>query len=231
MLDINITNQLTWIFLFIALVVLLSFLRDKKIKIKKVIFFGDSITEFGVERGGYIAVMKEILIQQNIKNYELIGAGISGDTVQDLIARIKDVIVQSPDIVVLWIGANDVWQQTDFTIEPDTLNFEKHYRVVIETLQKNKVQLMLVTPAVIGEKKDNENPLDKNMNAYCEAIRTIADEFKLPLCDMRSFFQLYEMKHNRMNANKGILTIDGVHLNDAGNRFAANEILKVLKEV
>ena len=227
----SITTGLIWIVIFVAIVSFILFLKDKKIRLKRVIFFGDSITEFGTQPKGYISAMKEMLRYQNIENLEFISAGVSGDKVSDLLLRINDVIAQSPYIVVLWIGVNDVWQTSDLTAEPDTAEFKKNYTTIVKALLEKNINLVLVTPAVIGEKKDNSNPLDESLQQHCEVIRSIADEFKLLLCDMHSFFRLYESKYNKTNAIKGVLTVDGVHLNDMGNRFAANEILKIVKEI
>ena len=60
-----------WIFLFVGVVLLMSFLKRSKEKNKKVIFFGDSITQMGAKPGGYISVMRDMLAQQGITNYDL----------------------------------------------------------------------------------------------------------------------------------------------------------------
>jgi hypothetical protein len=86
----NITNKLIWVLLFVAVVVLMSFLRDRD-KNKKVVFFGDSITQAGVNPGGYISLMKEMLAQQNIENYDLVGAGVGGNKVYDLYLRMPQM--------------------------------------------------------------------------------------------------------------------------------------------
>ena len=62
------TNKLIWLGAFILLLIMASFVSDKK---KKVVFFGDSITQAGVSPKGYITVMDNMLKQQNINNYEL----------------------------------------------------------------------------------------------------------------------------------------------------------------
>lgn len=228
----NITKGLIWISVFVAVLCFILFLKDKKIKTKKVIFFGDSITEFGTHPKGYISVIKELLYQQNILEYELISAGVSGNRVHDLLIRMhNDVVAETPDIVVLWIGVNDVWHTNNLFEESDTTEFEKNYTAIVETLLSNRIKLMLVTPAIIGEKNDSSNPLDKDLQNHCEVIRAVADQFKLLLCDMHAIFHLYEVRNNKTNDIKGILTVDGVHLNDMGNRLAADEILKVLKNV
>jgi hypothetical protein len=51
----------------------------------KVIFFGDSITEAGVKPGGYISLMQDKIKLGASPNYELIGSGIGGNKIYDLI--------------------------------------------------------------------------------------------------------------------------------------------------
>src|ERR1041385_1789253 len=110
----NISSKLIWIIVFVSVVVLMSFLKDRN-KSTKVIFFGDSITQAGINPGGYISLMKDMLTQQNVSGYDLVGAGIGGNKVYDLYLRMpQDVIAQSPDIVVIYIGVNDVWHKATY---------------------------------------------------------------------------------------------------------------------
>jgi lysophospholipase L1-like esterase len=226
----HITNKLIWVFLFVGCVLLMSFLKDSKAKTKKVIFFGDSITQAGAQPGGYISLMKSMLSQQGITDYDLIGAGIGGNKVYDLYLRMpEDVLAQSPDIVVIWVGVNDVWHKSSYGTGTDADKFEKFYRAIIKQLQAHNIKVMLVTPATIGEKNDYSNQQDGDLNKYSQVIRNIAKDADLPVCDLRALFHAYEVNNNTANADKGILTADGVHLNDAGNKFVAEEMWKVLK--
>lgn len=228
----TITNKLLWIFIFIGCVLLMSFLKDRRSKNRKVIFFGDSITQAGVQPGGYISLMRNMLAQQNITNYDLVGSGIGGNKIYDLYLRIKtDVIAQSPDVVAVYVGVNDVWHKSLFGTGTDADKFEKFYRAVVKELQENNIKVVLVTPAVIGEKNDYSNQQDGDLNKYSQIIRNIAKDSNLALCDLHSIFHLYEVNNNTTNADKGILTSDGVHLNDAGNKLVAEEMWKVLKDV
>src|SRR3982751_6034422 len=99
--------KLIMLFVFFGILILFSsFRRDRK---KKLVFFGDSLTQQGIEPKGYITMIKNMLQKQDMDNYELIGAGIGGNKVYDLYLRIEqDVINRSPDIVVIFIGVNDV---------------------------------------------------------------------------------------------------------------------------
>lgn len=223
-------NKLIVFFAFILLLVGASFIRpDKK---KKVVFFGDSITQAGVLPKGYITVMQHMLQQQHVDGYELIGAGIGGNKVYDLYLRMdSDVIAKSPDIVVLYVGVNDVWHKSMFGTGTDPDKFEKFYRALIHKLQANNAKIVVCTPAAIGEKTDFSNVQDGDLNKYCNIIRHIASDEKVPLVDLRKFLLDYNMANNPQNLDKGILTVDGVHLNDKGNQLVAEQMWNVIKDV
>ncbi len=215
---------------FILLIVLASFVRaDKK---KKVIFFGDSITQAGVQPTGYITVMQNMLQQQGINNYELVGSGIGGNKVYDLYLRMdSDVLEKSPDIVVIYIGVNDVWHKRTYGTGTDADKFEKFYRAIIHKLQVSNAKVILCSPAAIGEKTDFSNEQDGDLNKYCNIIRHIATDMNLPLVDLRKFLLDYDMANNPQNVDRGILTVDGVHLNDKGNQLVAEQMWDVIKDI
>ncbi len=222
-------NKIILLSAFILMLVMASFVRDKK---KKVIFFGDSITQAGVEPKGYITVMQGMLAKQNITNYELAGAGIGGNKIYDLYLRMdSDVIAKSPDIVVVYVGVNDVWHKRSFGTGTDADKFEKFYHALIHKLELNNAKVVVVTPAAIGEKTDFSNEQDGDLNKYCNIIRKIAADEKVPLVDLRKFLLDYNLANNHNNADKGILTADGVHLNDKGNQLVAEQMWNVIKEV
>lgn len=224
-------NKLWLVIICIGIMIFMSFLSSRDTK-KKVIFFGDSITQAGVQPHGYITVMKDMLEQQHITNYDLIGAGIGGNKVYDLYLRMdSDVIEKSPGIVVIYIGVNDVWHKKTFGTGTDADKFEKFYRAIIAKLQANGAKVIVCTPAVIGEKNDFSNELDGDLNKYCSIIRKMANELQLPLVDLRKAFVEYEVKNNTSNTDKGILTTDGVHLNDNGNELVAELMWSVVKEI
>ena len=203
----------------ISTIISLSFMPAKKIK---VIFFGDSITEAGVNPNGFITIDDSLLNPANAKNYDLIGAGVSGNKVYDLYLRMEeDVIRRSPDIVVIWIGVNDVWHKKTGGTGTDADKFEKFYLALIKKFKAANAKIIVCTPASIGEKYDETNEQDGDLNKYSNIIRKIAADQKLTLVDMRKEFMEYEKINNTKNMEKGLLTADGVHLNDAGNIFVA----------
>lgn len=225
------TGKLILVLVFIGLLIIISFMADKGTK-KKVIFFGDSITQAGLQLKGYITVMNAMLQQQGIENYSLAGAGIGGNKVYDLYLRMdEDVLSKSPDIVVIYIGVNDVWHKKTHGTGTDADKFKKFYTSIISKLLVNGVKVIICTPAAIGERKDNSNEMDDDLNKYSTIIRNIAASFNVPLVDLRKAFTDYELANNTNNTSKGILTTDGVHLNDAGNIKVAELMWDVIKDV
>lgn len=196
---------------------------------KRVVFFGDSITQMGVNKGGYIDLLKEYVLANGWqKDYELIGAGIGGNKVYDLYLRMEDdVLAKKPTHVLIYVGINDVWHKTS-GIGTDIEKYEKFYVALIRKMQAKKIKLLLCTPSVIGEKKDGANPQDADLDAYSGIIRKLAKEYNCTLIDLRNVFSEYEKNNNADNKESGILTTDKVHLNEKGNELVANTIKQYL---
>jgi lysophospholipase L1-like esterase len=202
-------------------------------KKKRVIFFGDSITQQGAEPGGYITGIDSMCKMENRSSqFEFIGAGIGGNKVYDLYLRMDDdVLAKNPDIVVIYIGVNDVWHKTSYGTGTDPDKFEKFYNAIIRKLKEKNIAVVLCTPAVIGEKTDFTNQQDGDMNRYAGIIRNIAKQNNLPLVDLRQKFLDYNRQYNTENKEQGVLTKDRVHLNAKGNQLVADEMWKVIKEM
>jgi len=213
---------------FMGCLLLLSFNGDKK---KKILFFGDSITELGVNKGGYIDIIKEDLVKKGLSDqYEIIGAGIGGNKIYDLFLRMdKDVLAQNPDVVFIWVGVNDVWHKASHGTGTDYDKFGRFYDAVVKKLQAKGIKVILVTPAAIGERNDFSNEQDGDLNLYSNWIRKYAADNSLGIVDLRKAFHDYNVANNPTNAEKGILTYDRVHLNAKGNAFVAEAMWKALQ--
>jgi lysophospholipase L1-like esterase len=200
---------------------------------KKVIFFGDSITEAGAKPGGYILKVADLAVQENKANqFDFMGSGIGGNKVYDLYLRLEeDVLSKNPDVVIIYIGVNDVWHKQSHGTGTDYDKFEKFYSALIKKLQAKNCKIILATPAVIGERTDFSNELDGDLNKYSALIRNLAEKNKLSLVDLRKAFLEYNKSNNPDNRESGILTTDRVHLNDKGNELVATEMWKVIKSL
>ena len=209
---------------------------DSGITLKKgdrIVFLGDSITQGGDSNDkGYVRLIRKTLTEKADLGIEVIGAGISGNKVPDLQRRLeKDVLSRKPTIVVIYIGINDVWHgENDPARGTLPEAFAAGLKDVIGRCTEAGAKVVICTPTVIGEKKDGGNKLDQRLDQYSDISRNLAKELKLPLCDLRKSFLDHLKEHNAKNAESGILTSDRVHLNDAGNKFVADTMLKVIDQ-
>lgn len=211
---------------FLLVLVTAGLLAMSAAKPTRVIFFGDSITQAGVNPGGYIDRLRNMLPADQ---YELIGAGIGGNKIYDLFLRMDDdVLAKQPDVVVIWVGVNDVWHKATSGTGTDPDKFVRFYEAVVKKLKANNIRVILCTPAAIGEKTDMTNQQDGDLNQYSQFIRDLAKRQNLPLVDLRKAFQQYDLKNNPDNKDRGILTTDRVHLNEAGNQFVADQMKEIL---
>lgn len=214
---------------FIAVIVFLSaFTVMQK---KKIIFFGDSITQAGVAPNGYITLLQQMLVKNGKdKAFDLIGAGIGGNKIYDLYLRLEDdVLSKKPDLVFIYVGINDVWHKRSYGTGTDPDKFEKFYNKIIDKIQSTGAKVVICTPTVVGEKKGYVNELDGDLNKYSEIVRQIAKNKKVELIDLHKTIVDYINAHNPENKNSGILTTDGVHMNDEGNRFLAEQFWEYIK--
>ncbi len=222
-------KQLLVFFSFVVLLTLLSAFRF--IQKKKVIFLGDSITQAGVSPAGYITILQQMLAKDGRdKAFDLAGAGIGGNKVYDLYLRLEDdVLSKKPDLVFIYVGINDVWHKKTRGTGTDPDKFEKFYNRIIEKIQQAGAKVVICTPTVVGEKKGFVNELDGDLNKYAEIIRTIAKNKNVELIDLHKAIVEYINANNPEDKAKDILTTDGVHMNDKGNRFLAEQFYGFIK--
>ncbi len=103
-----------------------------------IVAFGDSLTEgygFGPERA-YPALLEQRLAEKGY-TYQVVNAGVSGETSSGALSRVDWILRLNPDIVVLETGANDGLMG----ISPVVL--EQNLGQIIAKLQENGVTVIL----------------------------------------------------------------------------------------
>ncbi|OAI46674.1 hypothetical protein AYO44_10885 [Planctomycetaceae bacterium SCGC AG-212-F19] len=203
--------------------------REAPLRLQKgarVVFLGDSITQDGTTERGFQTLLAALLREKHADlGIELINAGVSGDKVTDIQARLeKDVLARKPTVIVIHVGINDVWRGKDGTPRE---RYEAGLRDLVARIGKEGSRVVLCTPSIIGERKNADNPFDKQLEEYAAIVRKVASEGKVPVCDFRKAFVAHLAKNNPDNQAENILTKDGVHLNDAGNRFVADQLAQL----
>lgn len=211
---------------------------------EKIAFMGDSITQGGNRKNGYITFVMDALNQQGLEVTH-VPAGKSGNRSPDMLARLDDaVIAKEPDWMLLSCGVNDVWH---FTLKLGQRTFEgvpledyrKNIREIIDKAEAADIKVILLTSTMIGE--DPEKDTNKALEPYNEFLRELAKEKNLPLADLDQEMRatLQEMPDEEGKANmfgdssyqrniKNKLTTDGCHMNKLGNIMMAKGILKAM---
>lgn len=208
---------------------------SKPKKKSKVIFFGDSITRRGTEGGGYINQLDSICKSENKSDeYQFIGSGVGGNTVGDLLKRVDSSVIQdSPDVVVIFIGVNDIGHPPNLSVTERLDQFGDTYCKLISVIRSKltNVSIIMCNIASMNEAANNWNDTAYNgVNIFNKKIKEIASLQHVPLCDIRQAFVSYYIKNESPGRLKsGILTIDGVHPDIIGNRLIANALWKFLK--
>jgi len=201
----------------------------------RIVFFGDSITAAALKPGGYITLINESIATTHPDlGIETFGAGVSGNKVPALQARLeKDVLSKKPTIVFIYIGINDVWhwkknKEGMMTGGTTPEKFESGLKEITAKINEAGARVILCTATVIGEKNDGTNERDPMLEQYCEISRKVATDTNSQMVDLRKAFMDHLKANNPDNLPKGILTGDSVHLNPAGNRLVAIEMGKAL---
>ncbi|CAM2889311.1 SGNH/GDSL hydrolase family protein [Flavobacterium frigoris] len=173
-------------------------IKDAEIGKRRVVFMGDSITEFWPT------------VNANFfQGKPYINRGISGQTTPQMLLRFRaDVINLKPALVVILAGGNDIAGNTG----PSTLEMiQNNIFSMIELAQANGIKVVLcsVLPANYFYWKPKEKPADtiialnKNIEHYTESYNiTYVDYYSVMVDDKKGLPLTYSN--------------DGVHPNKAG---------------
>jgi len=182
---------------------------EKKIE-GTIVAVGDSLTEgLGVEEEfAYPAVLEEKLRGQGYP-YQVINAGISGETSSGTLSRIKWVLTLKPDIVILVIGANDGFRGLD----PDLI--QTNIQKIIRMLKEENVIVVLGAMQIVQNLgKDYTTAF---ANIYPEVARS-ADVILVP------FFL------DGVAANQKLNQADGIHPTAEGYQVIVDNIMPYVVE-
>jgi lysophospholipase L1-like esterase len=156
---------------------------------------------------------------------DLINAGISGHKVPDLLARFeRDVAAKKPKTVVIYIGVNDVWHEALNGKGTPPKEFADGLALLIKKTKDIGAVPILLTLAVVGERTDGKNSLDKKLDEYAVITLRVAKENGVVARDLRKAFMDHLRLHNKDQRPEGILTNDGVHMLPAGNEAILEEV-------
>lgn len=103
-----------------------------------IIALGDSLTAgFGLAEDKAWPFILEEKLQANGYDWQVINAGISGETSSGALSRIKWIIAQQPDIVILETGANDGLRGIPVQV------IRKNIETTVQMLQSEQITVVL----------------------------------------------------------------------------------------
>ncbi len=174
-----------------------------------ILAFGDSLTAgFGVpDAESYPARLQNILIE-NGYTHKVVNAGVSGDTTAGGVRRIKWLMKNNPEIVILELGANDGLR--GLSLQEMGSNLEK----IIIICEESGAKVLLTgmkAPPNYGEEYTVE---------FEKTFFRLAEKYKLPLVP----FFLEDVAGVREHTQS-----DGIHPLGSGYKIVAQTIWKYLK--
>lgn len=171
-----------------------------------VVFLGDSLTD-GCDLNKYYPL------------YTTVNRGISGDTTDGLLNRLKvSAYDVEPTGVVLLIGVNDISRG----VKPNDLS--DNYEKIITGLKENLPDTIIIwcSMTALGGKSAKYNDTviicNQKIKLLAEKHGCVFVDLFTPLCDVET----REIKEE--------YTVDGTHLTDAGYQVVSREVKKALEE-
>lgn len=211
--------------------------------IKKILFQGDSITDFGRSRdakeantglgSGYVARIASELLYKD-PSLEIYNRGVSGNRIGDMYARwIEDTLNIAPDLLSVLNGINDVGFGLRLGMGSDATRFEYIYdRCLYEAREKNPaLALVIIEPFILRVSKPwaefgddiytNFSEWHTAVSERAEVSRRLAEKYKAVFVPMQK-----EMDNACLRAPAEHWSSDCIHPTHAGAEIMAREWLK-----
>ena len=198
----------------------------------KILFFGDSITESGRNPAdgsdlgvGYVKIAAgKLKLLYPDRRFEFVNRGVGGNCTEHLLARVgTDVVEEHPDIVILQVGVNDVWQRFSVGREITVGEFEDNYTKIVSAIEETGAKLILLEPFVL--KMEDKARFRPFLTKYNAVIREIAARENLPLVPLDEIFIGLTQ-----DIDPAQFSVDGVHPTHRGCRYIADLVIKELKK-
>ncbi len=159
-----------------------TYLKNKRDDGKEiVVLIGDSLTHGNVQPSWVNSMRKKMG-----EDFEFINAGINGETTNDVLNRINEILSCDPNIATLLIGNNNLMgsfernernykksKQVEWSIN----GFENEYRMIVKRLIENDIKLAVSSLMSYGEEIGSVE--FERTREYSKIIKKIADEFSL----------------------------------------------------
>lgn len=217
------------------------FAKPDLANVHRIVMMGDSITQMGGSPKGYVTLVDQTLDATRPSDpFEVVNVGIGGQKAPDMLARFgRDVVDKKPDLVTISVGVNDVWHDfKDFAKnrrDPSGRlgrgvplpQYLKSVETMIDMAKGTGAQVVLLSPTLVYEDLDGAE--NKRMETYVKAEEGLAKRKGVGFVNLyKACFDAVAAYQRSAGRSQLLLTVDGVHMNDAGNALLANGLLRYL---
>ena len=190
-----------------------------------IVFLGDSLTE------GWPGAAFFPLLDRSMTQHGLLNRGRAGDTVADLLTRMRYEGLEPVDVAFVWVGANDAVIGAWDAAEPGSgwswperlMRLAGDYEELLEWTEARAPRIVVVRPLVL----ETEGSLwEQRAGEVAEAIARIAQSREsCRVVDLAPAFETAAADGD------GPFTTDGVHFTEAGAEVVAGALATVIAEL
>ena len=195
---------------------------------KKIVFFGDSITEAYKDISNPLDLGKGYIdfLSKTFRNIKFYNRGIGGQKIKNLLNRVQqDVVNTHPDICFIWIGVNDAWLP-HLLHQPSSLNsFLNDYKLLIEHIKSKlpHTKIVLIKPYAILSEKVTVSILN-DLSIYRNDCDKIGLAYELEVIDIKS-----HIEKQLLTSESNELFYDGIHPTLLGYEQISNVLKNFIK--
>jgi acyl-CoA thioesterase I len=188
----------------------------------RIAFLGDSLTE------GWPGAAFFPLLDRRQSHHELLNRGRAGDTVSDLLSRMRYQGLELVDCAFVWVGVNDAvmgaWDASEpgsgWTWPERLMRIAGDYEELLEWTEARAPRIVVVRPLVL---EAGGSLWEERAGEVAEAIsRIAAGRSSCRVVDLRPAFAAAG------EAGEGPFTTDGVHFTEAGAEVVADAFATVI---
>ncbi len=187
---------------------------------KKIICFGDTITEMGVvtESRGYVARLAE----RYVRRADVLVRGFSGYTTREALSIVDDaVLAEKPACVIVQLGLHDSVLPAQFLHVPVD-EFHANLEELVSRIACSGAWLVLVSPPPVHERRTRTRTME-HTEAYVSACLHVGMDMNVPVVN------LFRLISHHDHWEKRCLS-DGVHLSAAGMDILYDALIPELDE-
>ncbi|MEM9858658.1 MAG: arylesterase [Bacteroidota bacterium] len=179
---------------------------------KTIVFFGDSITAgYGLSKEQAFPALIETKLNEGTEAYEILNAGLSGETSAGGLSRIDWILKKPVDVFVLELGANDGLRGLPLASTKENL------QNIINKVKKKNPEVVIVIAGMM---------VPPNLgNAYTNEFQQI-----FPALAKDNNAILIPFILDGVAGDEKLNLPDGIHPNVEGHQIIANNITPIIRK-